>query len=353
MQKKVGQTTTITLTKKDGTEKTVHINDGVDLQFMWQDTSLGIKTAEQSEYTFVDLQGEKGEKGDTGAKGNKGDSGTDGISPVVSINKSGKSTTIQITDVNGTHTATINDGKDGNDSGDMLTSVYDIDKDGIVDNAKRVNGHTVESNVPANAQFTDTIYDDSYIKENIQTNATNIANNTKNIAKKANSTINNNVDVLGTTKSTESIGDNQLLFYKGAIFGGTAMQAGLVTRGICGITTPDSKGACGKENLYVNYDGGSDYNAKRQLVIQADNVGNHYGNNLYQYAAARGDAVKGYVDKAISSAVKGKYTKPETGIPKTDLAGTVQTSLDKADTAIQSSNFVYDSTTQTLTITTV
>lgn len=49
----------------------------------------------------------------------------------------------------------------------------------------------------------------------------------------------------------------------------------------------------------------------------------------------------------------GKYTKPSGGIPKTDLANDVQTSLDKADTAIQSSNFVYDSTTQTLTITTV
>lgn len=59
---KVGQTTTITLTKKDGTVKTVHVDDGVDLQFMWQGTSLGIKTAEQSEYTFVDLQGIQGEK---------------------------------------------------------------------------------------------------------------------------------------------------------------------------------------------------------------------------------------------------------------------------------------------------
>lgn len=57
---KVGQTTTVTLTKKDGTVKTVHIDDGVDLQFMWQGTSLGIKTAEQQEYTFVDLQGVQG-----------------------------------------------------------------------------------------------------------------------------------------------------------------------------------------------------------------------------------------------------------------------------------------------------
>ena len=54
---KTENTTTVTLTKKDGTVKTVHIDDGVDLQFMWQGTSLGIKTADQQEYTFVDLQG--------------------------------------------------------------------------------------------------------------------------------------------------------------------------------------------------------------------------------------------------------------------------------------------------------
>lgn len=63
---KVGQTTTITLTKKDGTVKTVHVDDGVDLQFMWQGTSLGIKTAEQEEYTFVNLQGAQGQRGEQG-----------------------------------------------------------------------------------------------------------------------------------------------------------------------------------------------------------------------------------------------------------------------------------------------
>ena len=59
------------------------------------------------------------------------------------------------------------------------------------------------------------------------------------------------------------------------------------------------------------------------------------------------------IQQLINTAVNAKYTKPSTGIPKTDLAGAVQTSLGKADTSIQPSNFVYDSTTQTLTITTV
>ncbi|WP_291567018.1 MULTISPECIES: hypothetical protein [unclassified Clostridium] len=56
-------------------------------------------------------------------------------------------------------------GADGEGSGDMLKEVYDTDGDGVIDTAKTVNGHTVESNVPPNAHFTDTIYDDSEIKE--------------------------------------------------------------------------------------------------------------------------------------------------------------------------------------------
>ena len=42
--------------------------------------------------------------------------------------------------------------------GDMLRSIYDTDNDGIVDAAEKVNGHTVQSDVPAGAKFTDTVY---------------------------------------------------------------------------------------------------------------------------------------------------------------------------------------------------
>ena len=41
-------------------------------------------------------------------------------------------------------------------------------------------------------------------------------------------------------------------------------------------------------------------------------------------------------DYATTAQVKAKYTKPESGIPKSDLTVSVQTSLDKADTALQS-----------------
>jgi len=66
---KVNKTTTVTITKKDGIEKSVSIQDGqdgADLQFIWQGTSLGIKTTDQQEYTFVNLQGVQGPAGPQG-----------------------------------------------------------------------------------------------------------------------------------------------------------------------------------------------------------------------------------------------------------------------------------------------
>lgn len=41
-------------------------------------------------------------------------------------------------------------------SGFMNKSVYDTNDSGAVDNAEKVNGKTVECDVPANAVFTDT-----------------------------------------------------------------------------------------------------------------------------------------------------------------------------------------------------
>ena len=63
---KVNKTASITLTKKNGTTKTVQITDGISLQFMWQGTSLGIKTENDDQYTFVNLQGIQGAPGPQG-----------------------------------------------------------------------------------------------------------------------------------------------------------------------------------------------------------------------------------------------------------------------------------------------
>lgn len=56
-----------------------------------------------------------------------------------------------------------------------------------------------------------------------------------------------------------------------------------------------------------------------------------------QLAAANSGITAGKVSTydGYQSQINGKYTKPSTGIPKTDLASAVQTSLGKADSAVQ------------------
>lgn len=118
-------------------------------------------------------------------------------------------------------------------------------------------------------------------------------------------TDNTNIEVLGTKKATTTLGGNQLYAPNGVIFGGTAAAAGLVTRGICGVSTPSDGGACSKENLYINYDGNNDFNAGRQVVLNAGTVGNHLGSNMYQYTAPRGEIVKNWVEaKGYATSVK-------------------------------------------------
>lgn len=72
---KTRTTATVEIIKKDGTTKSVEIEDGTDgidgqdgtsLQFIWQGTSLGIKTDDMQDYVFVDLQGQRGPVGPQG-----------------------------------------------------------------------------------------------------------------------------------------------------------------------------------------------------------------------------------------------------------------------------------------------
>ena len=51
-----------------------------------------------------------------------------------------------------------------------VLSKFDADGDGVVDNAAKVNGPTVGSDVPAGAVFTDTAYDDSEMKAAVKAN---------------------------------------------------------------------------------------------------------------------------------------------------------------------------------------
>lgn len=122
---------------------------------------------------------------------------------------------------------------------------------------------------------------------------------------KLSKTDNTNIEVLGTKKATTTLGGNQLYAPNGAIFGGTAAAAGLLTKGISGISVPNTGGACSKDNLYINYDGNNDFNAGRQIVLNAGTTGSHLGSNMYQYTVPRGDIVKNWVEaKGYATSVK-------------------------------------------------
>ena len=100
---KNGKVTTVTITDKDG-KKTVTINDGED--------GVGIASVDDPGDGTAEFFGTNGEILGVVTLP-KGKAGDDGISPTVGISKSGKVTTISITDADGTQTEEIIDGEDG------------------------------------------------------------------------------------------------------------------------------------------------------------------------------------------------------------------------------------------------
>jgi hypothetical protein len=109
---------------------------------------------------------------------------------------------------------------------------------------------------------------------------------------------NNTATVVGNSKTVSKTYPETLFVPNGLIMGGTALSAGLVTRGICGIDVPDeSNGSTNKSQLYLNYDGNNTNNpAGRGIVINAGSVGSDLGNGVYSYCAVRGDALKSWVE---------------------------------------------------------
>lgn len=114
----------------------------------------------------------------------------------------------------------------------------------------------------------------------------------------------NAVGVAGNGKNVSVLSPQTLFVPDGLIMGGTALSAGLVTRGICGVTTPDGKGGCNKENLYLNYDGNNNYS--RKVVLGAGSAGNEIANSsgAYTYSAVRGDQMVSYVTNYVPGAIK-------------------------------------------------
>lgn len=124
-------------------------------------------------------------------------------------------------------------------------------------------------------------------------------------------TTNSNITAGTKTGTTYTYTQSPMVVSNGIIIGGTAQSAGLITRGICGATTPNAKtGACEPESLYINYDGNDKY--ARALVLGASGASSAITTNTaasttaqYSYGwingAVRGDQMVNYVRAMMPS----------------------------------------------------
>ena len=90
----------------------------------------------------------------------KGEPGNDGVSPTITESRSGKVTTVTVTDATGTHSFDINDGADGGGSGDMTKATYDTNGDGVVDDSEKLGGvaaseYALKTDIPNKAADSD------------------------------------------------------------------------------------------------------------------------------------------------------------------------------------------------------
>ncbi len=111
--------------------------------------------------TYMNIEGIKGEKGDKGDAGEQGIAGIDGKDGTTYTPSIGTVTTV---DSNELASATVSVNEETKEA--VFNFAIPKGKDGDR-NADTVNNHTVKSDVPENAVFTDTIYDDTDIKAEI------------------------------------------------------------------------------------------------------------------------------------------------------------------------------------------
>lgn len=111
------------------------------------DAGVGVSSIKSVNYELIitltdgtvhnlgNIRGAQGAQGEKGADGTNGTNGTDGVSPTVSVTETTNGHTVAITDVNGTQSFDVLNGKDGKDGasggssggGSAITYAYDTE----------------------------------------------------------------------------------------------------------------------------------------------------------------------------------------------------------------------------------
>lgn len=278
-----------------------------------------------------------GNDGQAGADGQDGQDGSDGVSPTLSSSKTGKTTTIYYTDK--THTsgtdvlATILDGADGGGSGDMLASTYD----------------------PTNkAQDIFAYADGKYTLPNGGIPKTDLASAVQTSLGKADTALQSYTETDPTVPSwaKASTKPSYTASEVGALPSSTVIpsktsdltnDSGFITGYTeTDPTVPSWAKASSKPSYTASEVGAAPTSHASSSTTYGAGSSSNYGHLKLSDSTSSTSGTSGGI-AATPSAVKsaydlanGKYSKPSTGIPATDLASAVQTSLGKADTALQS-----------------
>lgn len=180
--------------------------------------------------------------------------------------------------------------------------------------------------IPSTPKYTDTIYDDTTIKSRV-------------------STIENKE--AGWDAKQDAISDLTTI-RNGAALGATALQSVPNTYALKtdlpSFKLDPENNVWSINNHYIAATYDYNLNDISQTYARKDSVPTktseltndsgflteHQSLSAYRTASAQDD-----IDDAQDAAILAKYTKPSSGIPKTDLASAVQTSLGKADSALQ------------------
>ena len=262
----------------------------------WLDSLVG----PQGPQGETGAQGIQGPQGVQGPQGEDGAPGQDGYSPTATVTKSGKVATITITDKNGTTTATVSDGEGGSGgTWGSITGTLSNQED--LQNALDSKADTSDLATVA----TSGSYNDLSNKPTIPSKTSDLTNDSGFITK--------SVDDLTNYTKTSSL----------ATVATSGSYNDLSNKPTIPSKTSDLTNDSGFiDNTY--HDSSKQNTIDSTHKLSSDLVDDTNNTNKFVTATEK-DTWNN----------KGTYSKPSGGIPATDLSTAVQTSLGKADTAIQ------------------
>ena len=305
--------------------------------------------------TFDVMDGADGEDGEDGADGNDGSNGSDGqdgVSPTVTVTEITGGHTVTITDADGDHSFNVMDGADGQDGQDGADG-----QDGQ-DGAAGADGQTGPAGpgVPSGGttgqvlkKKSGTDYDTEWANESGGGSSAEMVVPEFTISGSSATCDMTYADVLAAVKDgtcvqalckattpyrlyrVSSYDNNAVTFcFRNVTGAGKILESNYITFFANGTATYSTSQTADERNLADAYSNQSTYAVGDYCI---------YNGKFYRCTTAISTAESWtsghWTQVTAGDELQDKYVKPSGGIPSSDLASAVQTSLGKADSAYQ------------------